>query len=86
MLGRGCSTPQPQPTDSSIRSDDETDVTDRTAQSQDLVAVVMPVVSTKLWDKEKPLYSAHENLRRFGGDLLSEAEGAAASFQKSTWF
>lgn len=64
LIGRTCcrlrgSTPQPQPADSSIWGDGETDVTDRTAQNQIHVAVVMSVVRTKLQHAEE------DTMRRF---------------------
>lgn len=42
------STPQSQPTDSSIWTDDETNVTNRSAQSQLGLAVQMSVMRTEL--------------------------------------
>lgn len=53
LIGWSCSdrrglTPQSQPTDSSVRADDETNVTDRSAQSQLGLAVQMSVMRTEL--------------------------------------
>lgn len=58
LIGWSCrglcgSTPQPHPADSSIRGDDETDMTDRTAQSHNRLTVVMSVVRTKLQRTEE---------------------------------